>query len=447
VIVGLAALLLPRSRISHRNRGFLLALAGAKRMRQIIKILFVVFIFLFFSVLVDVALGLLGFPSHAEEQYAHPPRYRKIIKNIEFDYVFETNSQGLRYEEIPLQKPKGTSRVLVIGDSYVEGHGVSLEETSSAILEHAFHTDGYTIDFINGGLSGTGPLQQAKLLFHVGWKYQPDGLLVCVFPNDIAETPETASTVELDSEPPIQRNRVKTIVYKLWPRAYMLAVKTYRWRYYLRRTKPSDLVLEVSKRAVEVGIPQENIDKWKTHLPEDLVAAANKEAFNGSILSSGLLYQDFWTDGIDLDTERAEAKWKAMSAILREIVNRSRQQGLEVGVVFVPFRAMYDPAQFDEKVRNPWREAGVHLRKEWLFGESELQKRLYVWTCREGLPFLDLTPVFREAVKKEQQLNYVLDGHWTSGGHRIAATAIEKWLKTSNVFSFIRHTQKKEESR
>jgi len=406
-------------------------------MRTILKVVFAGVVFLVFSAVADLTLGVLGFPADIQEQYAHPPRYRETIKNIEFEYAFETNSQGLRYKEIPLQKPTGTSRVLVLGDSFVEGHGVMREETFSALLEQKFVADGYPVDFMNGGLSGTGPLQQAKLLIHVGSQYHPDGLLVCVFPNDIADTPETASPTELDAIPQIQRSGIKSLVYRLWPRTYMLAVQAYRWRYYLRRTKPSDMVSEVSLRALEVGIPQERIDAWKARLPEDLVTAANKGTFGGPILSYGLLYPEFWTDGIDIDTERAEAKWKSMVALLTEIVHRGRQQGMEVGVVFIPFGGMYDPAQFDESVRNPGRQAGIHLRREWLTGQSELQKRLDLWTRTEGVPFLDLTSAFREAAKEKQPLNYVLDGHWNSAGHHVAAMAIEQWLKTRNVFTFI----------
>ena len=102
--------------------------------------------------LIDRALILFGFPSEPEPQYAHPPNLRETRRNLEFEYDFETNSQGLRYREIPLEKPEGTYRVLLAGDSFTEGTGVEMEETFSTALERqAEEEEERRIDFINAG--------------------------------------------------------------------------------------------------------------------------------------------------------------------------------------------------------------------------------------------------------------------------------------------------------
>jgi hypothetical protein len=55
--------------------------------------------------LCEGVLGLLGFPSEVPSRVSHPANYETVRQNIEFQYVFKTNSQGLRYREIPLEKP------------------------------------------------------------------------------------------------------------------------------------------------------------------------------------------------------------------------------------------------------------------------------------------------------------------------------------------------------
>jgi hypothetical protein len=91
-----------------------------------------------FSLLTDRMLGLFGFPTELQLQTSHAPNFREVRRNIEFTHEFQTNSQGLRYKEIPLRKPPGTFRIFVVGDSMTEGTGVQSNETFSAILEDAF---------------------------------------------------------------------------------------------------------------------------------------------------------------------------------------------------------------------------------------------------------------------------------------------------------------------
>src|SRR5215467_1798077 len=73
------------------------------------------------SPLGDRMLGLLGLPDEFAGWVTHPPHYSEVRRNIEFTEKFQTNGQGLRYKEIPLQKPLRTRRIFVVGDSNVEG--------------------------------------------------------------------------------------------------------------------------------------------------------------------------------------------------------------------------------------------------------------------------------------------------------------------------------------
>jgi lysophospholipase L1-like esterase len=65
-------------------------------------------------------------------------------------------------------------------------------------------------------------------------------------------------------------------------------------------------------------------------------------------------------------------------------------------------------------------------RRSWLGGRSELQKRLSTWAESRGLPFLDLTPVLRNAT---ETITYPFDGHWNAAGHALAAEAMAEWIE------------------
>jgi hypothetical protein len=59
-----------------------------------------------FSLLADRTLSFWGFPEELPIQVSHPRGVREIRRNVEFTYEFATNDRGLRYRNLPLEKPK-----------------------------------------------------------------------------------------------------------------------------------------------------------------------------------------------------------------------------------------------------------------------------------------------------------------------------------------------------
>ena len=207
-------------------------------------------------------------------------------------------------------------------------------------------------------------------------------------------------------------------------------------RKYKGKTKTSDFILTVSKEARSKSIPELQIKRWKESLPQEFVSAVNQGRFNGYMLSKGLLYPEYWSDSIDLSNHRAKKKWNNMTNILAKILERAKQCGVETAAILIPVTFQYDPKSHSET--NPWIIAGSKIREEWLFEETEIQKRMRLWTLSKGIPFLDLTPVFREAIRSNKNLNWDLDGHWNHMGHQVAANAIASWLDAQHVFSFMK---------
>lgn len=379
-------------------------------------------------------LFLLDFPSEATQRISNPVNFEKVRKNKEFQYVFKTNSRGLRYNDIPAEKPVNTFRIFVSGDSFTEGEGVEDSKRFTNLLEGKYQSSDKSVMFINGGLTGAGPLTYGKLFLEVGLEYNPDALLICVFVNDVADAPDTLSLRPFDTLP--SRSALKRVIQNLWPRLYARLKLYYIQKDYQRRNDTSHFVLTISEQARKQDIPQSRINRWKESLPHELVTAVKRETFNGAILSLGLLYPEYWSDSIDISNTRAKKKWKNMTNILSEILVRAKQSGLETAVILIPSPFQYDQKSHGEM--NPWIITGSQIRKEWLSEETEIQKRMKRWTVSKGISFLDLTPVFREAIKLNKSLNWELDGHWNNSGHDVAANAIASWLDDQQVFSFMK---------
>jgi lysophospholipase L1-like esterase len=103
------------------------------------------------------------------------------------DVVYTINAAGFRDRLYPQQKPPGTFRVVVMGDSIVFGYGVSLEDSFAKRLERALaaRAGARPIEVLSLGVNGYNPYTEAALLADVGVRYQPDLVLVAFCINDL----------------------------------------------------------------------------------------------------------------------------------------------------------------------------------------------------------------------------------------------------------------------
>lgn len=97
------------------------------------------------------------------------------------------NSLGLRGPEIP-GKAAGEFRILLMGDSFVFGIGVSEDDTLAPRLERRLQADaspGRRVHVINMGTVSYNTEQELRQLQEVGLALQPDLVLLCYAVNDV----------------------------------------------------------------------------------------------------------------------------------------------------------------------------------------------------------------------------------------------------------------------
>ena len=99
-----------------------------------------------------------------------------------------TNSLGLRGGEVSLTKPKGTKRILVLGDSYTFGVYVENEQAYPAVVETLLRGDGHRVEVVNAGYAdGWEPDEHYAWLVNRGIQFQPDLIVYGFFiGNDIS---------------------------------------------------------------------------------------------------------------------------------------------------------------------------------------------------------------------------------------------------------------------
>jgi lysophospholipase L1-like esterase len=96
------------------------------------------------------------------------------------------NSHGFRGGERALAKPSGVFRILVLGDSVAFGQGVAAEATFSDQLERLLNeaSSDLEVEVLNSGVRGYNTYQELLLLKEVGFKFDPDLVLVSYVSND-----------------------------------------------------------------------------------------------------------------------------------------------------------------------------------------------------------------------------------------------------------------------
>lgn len=170
---------MPKTSLEIRRRGRSLLLIGGSLAAGLL--------------LAEVALRVAGFsfpPFFIPDMItgtAHRPGAQGWNHNEGNAYI-RINRAGFRDGEHALEKPPGTLRIAILGDSIVEALQVPLEQTFGRLLEQNLSLcfKSRRVEVLNFGVSGYGTAQELLTLRHKVWPYQPDVVLLVFFAgNDV----------------------------------------------------------------------------------------------------------------------------------------------------------------------------------------------------------------------------------------------------------------------
>lgn len=127
------------------------------------------------------------------------PNYRCEKPDLRREYE-STNSHGQRDLERSLEKRPGWSRVILLGDSVVEGFGVRETETISRQLEKQLATE--KIEVLNFGVSAYCTRSEVELLETKGLSFKPDIVVLVFTSNDFDNFNREAFVLERERDRP-----------------------------------------------------------------------------------------------------------------------------------------------------------------------------------------------------------------------------------------------------
>jgi lysophospholipase L1-like esterase len=421
---------------------------------------------LFAAILAEVLVRLIALPAAIEQAtyardsanpglyeldagagYTMVPSYRGRLHGADFDQSFETNSQGLRGNEVSVKQP-GEFRIVVLGDSFVLGAEVPVEQRFSDRLEVDLKQHGYgAVRVISVGTRGWGTYNEAGFLReNISW-LQPDLVVLCVFIGNISENVfATAAGYQL---------RGNTVAYG--SPAATLEGDSVTWfdhnfrlgaAEYVQPSLPSN----EWNQADGLPLPRGNADPSTSmdvddpvrYMPGSAVDAMRTWLRNDSVLYHGAA--DAWFRlryGYQRPAPLMLDNWLAFT--LRD---GPRQYWYEVAQ---PLTAQYvsQASAIAASVRAPLiaviipRDAQVDdaklrvLMDRYRLLPDELdidkpQRELLAATARLGLPVVDLEPIIR-ARPDSAQLFFPHDLHLTPAGHEVVAGAVADELEHTRL--------------
>ena len=147
----------------------------------------------------------------------------------DYDVRITTNSAGMRGQrEYALERPPGTRRVLLLGDSFIFGYGVEDNQVLSVQLEDLLNAGGGPRwGVLNLSVSGFGQAEELVTWEEAGRAWQPDVVVWFYFENDIGNN-AVAQLYELTGDGGVRRTG-KSFLPGTNLQDAMLSVPPVRW--------------------------------------------------------------------------------------------------------------------------------------------------------------------------------------------------------------------------
>ena len=336
----------------------------------------------------------------------------------ECEVYVEINSKGLRDEEIPYEKPAGTQRVLLLGDSMTAAMQVPLEDTFGKVLEQALNErlTTETWEVVNGGINGFGT--DNELLFYrlEGKNYRPDVVVVAIYlANDIYN-----NSYELEvslggngHKPYFSLDDNEQLVLHNYPveGTDNLFVKagTFLKKYFqLPRFVAQVLELRTNvppalQPLVELVSGQRGAQQIQER-EEEAGAGNNNQAANQSGQRVNICAQQY--------APIVEEAWAITEALLLQMRAEVEAEGAQLVILAIPAAPqLIPPAE----------------GKRWYCDRPN--EELDAFLKEAGIPYLDLLDPFRQHILDGgEALYYETDFHLNADGHRLAGELLGEFL-------------------
>lgn len=322
------------------------------------------------------------------------------------------NSLGFRDVERTISRPAAGSRVLVLGDSFVEAYTVERDESLTRRLESVAADATCAVDVVNAGVHGYSTDQEALWYHAEAGPMGADVVAIAVYYNDIIHNIRDRYAISLK---PLLENRDGALVAVNTPLP--------------ERKIPGDDVAPAppGSRKIEGSalktLVLERLFTGAPHWYEALARAGIVETYAPDSIPDEL--RVYRKGNRNPEIERA---WERTAEILGWLSETIRARGARPVLIHVPARFEVSDRAFDLTLLRYGLD-----RSAW--DPGRVRHRLSGIAAEKGFEFLDLAPDLRASKGLLAEPYFPHDGHWNAKGHDVAARALFRFLDERKFLS------------
>lgn len=338
--------------------------------------------------------------------WSKPPSVAGILRRTEYRVPLQINSRGLRGPEIPLEKPKGVRRVLLLGDSFTEGYTVEEPASVRARLEKGLTSAlSAPVQVINGGTAGWGTDQEVLFYEKSGRAYAPDLVVLLFYYNDLYRDGDLRIQpwFDLDESGALVLHNSPVPPHQEFYRAEPFSVRPFRGSMALALLQPR---LDSHPRVA-----------WLL----SLFGLADPPPPRREIPD------EFHPFGRQRPRE-VRRHWERLEALLKRLATEVEKDGARLMVFYVPARFEIDDAAWGLT-----RQA-YGLNAQW--DRNRVAAELGRIAGDLDLPFVDPRVAFRSFEGRAERTYFPEDGHWTEAGNEVAAAETLAAIRKHSLLPF-----------
>lgn len=329
------------------------------------------------------------------------------VKTDEYNVEYKINRYGLRDVNIPYEKTKSIKRILVLGDSFTFGIGVSLDQTFPKQLEKMLNERYQDNEFqvINSGVGGYSPVHEFLYLKTEGIKYQPDIVIIGLHMNDFIEERASLKHAKRDEKGEIVAIQISQ--KHLFPEAVEDFLKKNSFTY--------NVFLQNEERLLKLK------GKIIARLTFQQVPEYSKEATD---FKPGDIEKDLFVITREIPESDFNKLFSPVAERLNQMSQFLNQRKIPMVIIVIPSAHQISSTQ--------WTTGRITLKLSEETYPTKIFEQLNQLTSENKIPFLDLTRDLQAylANGKNPDLYYDYDGHFTVEGQKVTADSIFKFLET-----------------